>query len=86
MLHENIRHIFIFLDLDVWKNTMKVYDANLARIVPGDMNVKNNGSFRDIGKIIRSIYTNDGLFQDNLGAGIQVINVNKFISLYISKR
>lgn len=51
---------------------MKVYDMQLAKLVPGDMNVNNSNTAKDMGKIIRYFYTNGGLFQDHLGPGIQV--------------
>lgn len=66
------KEVAFFLDLAVWKNTMKAYDQQLGRTVPQDMNVKNNNTSKDIGQIIRNLYTNGGLFENNLGSGIQV--------------
>lgn len=51
---------------------MRIDDRYLERLVPHDMNVINTTTLKNIGQIIRSIYTNGGLLQDNLGKGIQV--------------
>lgn len=51
---------------------MRIDDIQLNRLVPKDMNVINIDTLKNIGNIIRSIYTNGGLLEDNLGLGIQV--------------
>lgn len=59
-------------DLTVWSNTMRIYDVRPERLPPSDMHISNTTNLRNIGIIVRDMYTDGGLFQDNLGKGIQV--------------
>ncbi|KAJ3662755.1 hypothetical protein Zmor_007085 [Zophobas morio] len=64
------------LDKQEVKKTMQMYDDDLANLVPVDMEIEDMSLRKEMGRLIRNMYTGGAPFSKRLGTGIKFSSDN----------